>query len=194
MGIADNENTVSDLIHQVEVTAEALNAASAQVVADQEGLESAQGAESAAELALSEAEAAESSAQSARNEAQGVFDGEIETLSNEQQVLREVIALLETLIPSGGSGWSEFSRDVACEGNGAGRDSACDVANGGGIECCQASALANGFQFVVWWADQCYATTTCDDPYNLVDTVNYHHDGSSLVSVTRRSSAHNAGD
>merc|ERR1719189_3245904 len=30
--IADNENTVSDLIHQVEVSAEALNAASAQVV------------------------------------------------------------------------------------------------------------------------------------------------------------------
>jgi len=192
--IADNENTVADLIHQVETTQEALNAASAQVVTDQEGLESAQGDESAAELALSEAQAAEASAQSARNEAQGVFDGEIDTLSNEQQVLREVIALLESLIPSGGSGWSEFSRDVACEGNGAGRDSACDVANGGGIECCQASALANGFQFVVWWADQCYATTTCDNPYNLVNTVNYHHSGSSLVSVTRRSSAHNAGD
>merc|ERR1712024_393226 len=177
--------------HQVEVTAEALNAASAQVVADQEGLVSAQGAESAAESALSEAEAAESSAQSARNEAQGVFDGEIETLSNEQQVIREVIALLQTLIPSGG--WSEFSRDVACEGNGSGRDSACDVANGGGIECCQASALANGFQFVVWWNDQCYATTTCDDPYNLVDTVNYHNEGASLISVTQRSSAPNAG-
>merc|ERR1712113_893354 len=109
----------------------------------QEALVSAQGDESAAEAALSEAEAAEASAQSARNEAQGVFDGEIDTLSNEQQVLREVIALLESLIPSGGSGWSEFSRDVACEGNGAGRDSACDVANGGGLECCQASALAN---------------------------------------------------
>merc|ERR1711974_375472 len=110
------------------------------------------------------------SAQSARNEAQGVFDGEIETLSNEQQVLREVIALLETLIPSGG--WSEFSRDVACEGNGAGRDSACDVANGGGIERCQASAEANGFQFVVWWSDQCYASTSWGGPYNLVLTVN----------------------
>merc|ERR1719220_1648875 len=189
--IADNENTVSDLIHQVEVTAEALNAASAQVVADQEGLVSAQGAESAAELALSEAEAAESSAQSARNEAQGVFDGEIETLSNEQQVLREVIAMLETLIPSGG--WSEFSRDVACEGNGSGRDSACDVANGGGLECCQGSAEERGFQYVVWWNDQCYATTTCDDPYNLVDTVNYHNEGASLISVTQRSSAPNAG-
>merc|ERR1712083_278084 len=192
--IADNENTVSDLIHQVEVTTEALNAASAQVVADQEVLESAQEDESSAEAQVVEAEGAESSALTARNEAQGVFDGEIETLSNEQQVLREVIALLETLIPSGGYVWSEFSRDVACEGNGAGRDSACDVANGGGIECCQASALANGFQFVVWWADQCYATTTCDDPYNLVDTVNYHHSGSSLVSVTRRSSAQDAGD
>merc|ERR1712038_1367279 len=140
-----------------------------------------------------DAQDAVTAAQNAKAEAQGVYDGEIDTLNNEQQVLRDVIALLEGLLPSGGSGWSEYATDVACEGNGQGRDTACDVANGGGIECCQESALARGFQFVVWWSDQCYATTTCDDPYNLVDTVNYHHDGSSLISVTKVSSSPDAG-
>merc|ERR1712228_230230 len=121
-----------------------------------------------------------------------IHDDEVDGLNGEVQVLRDVVAMLQTLLPSG-SGWSEFSRDVACEGNGAGRDSACDVANGGGLECCQGSAEERGFQYVVWWNDQCYATTTCDDPYNLVDTVNYHNEGASLISVTQRSSAPNAG-
>jgi len=140
-----------------------------------------------------DAQDAVTAAQNAKAEAQGVYDGEIDSLNNEQQVLREVIALLEGLLPSGGSGWSEYATDVACEGNGQGRDTACDVANGGGIECCQESALARGFQFVVWWSDQCYATTQCDHPYQLVDTVNYYHDGSSLVSVTEQSSSPDAG-
>jgi len=140
-----------------------------------------------------DAQDAVTAAQNAKAEAQGVYDGEIDSLNNEQQVLREVIALLEGLLPSGGSGWSEYATDVACEGNGQGRDTACDVANGGGIECCQESALARGFQFVVWWSDQCYATTQCNHPYQLVDTVNYYHDGSSLVSVTEQSSSPDAG-
>merc|ERR1712141_84035 len=96
--IADNENTVSDILQRVDDTAQALNAASAQVVADENALGSAQGDEASAELALSEAETAEASAQTAKAEAQGVYDGEIDTLNNEQQVLREVIALLESLL------------------------------------------------------------------------------------------------
>merc|ERR1712083_923005 len=97
--IAANENTVSDILQRVDDTAQALNAASAQVVADEDALGSAQGDESRAELALSEAETAEASAETAKTEAQGVYDGEIDTLNNEQQVLREVIAMLESLMP-----------------------------------------------------------------------------------------------
>merc|ERR1712228_431361 len=101
--IADNENTVSAILQHVDDTAQALNAASAQVVADEDALGSAQGDESSAELALSEAETAEASAETAKTEAQGVYDGEIDTLNNEQQVLREVIAMLESLMPVPGS-------------------------------------------------------------------------------------------
>merc|ERR1712141_521254 len=103
--IADNENTVSAILQHVDDTAQALNAASAQVVADEDALGSAQGDESSAELALSEAETAET-------EAQGVYDGEIDTLNNEQQVLREVIALLESLLS--GENCEELS-DISSE-------------------------------------------------------------------------------
>jgi len=71
-------------------------------------------------------------------------------------------------------GWSVFSQDEACEDNGEGRAPECDVANGGGIECCKKKALENGFTYVVWWENKCYATDTCASPYELVDTVNYH--------------------
>lgn len=71
-------------------------------------------------------------------------------------------------------GWSVFSQDEACENNGRGRATECDVANGGGIECCKEKALENGFTYVVWWENMCYATDTCASPYQLVDTVNYH--------------------
>merc|ERR1711997_582087 len=145
------------------------------------------------EVTLASSEGVRDEAQVAHDTAVQIHDDEVDGLNGEIQVLRDVVAMLQTLLPSGGSGWSEFSRDVACEGNGAGRDSACDVANGGGIECCQGSAEERGFQYVVWWNGQCYATTTCDDPYNLVDTVNYHNEGASLISVTQRSSAPNAG-
>merc|ERR1712113_849252 len=100
MGIADNENTVSAILQHVDDTAQALNDASAQVVADEAALGSAQGDEASAELALSEAETAAASAETAKTEAQGVYDGEIDTLNNEQQVLREVIAMLESLMPA----------------------------------------------------------------------------------------------
>merc|ERR1719479_764577 len=134
------------------------------------------------------------------DEALQIRDDQVDGLNGEVQVLRDVVAMLKTLLPSGGSGWSEFSRDVACEGNGAGRDTACDVSNGGGVECCQESALARGFKYVVWWQDMCYATETCDDPYNLVNTVNYHYDGSAFVekkhnflSVKSSPAGHTAG-
>merc|ERR1712141_96852 len=110
--IADNENTVSDILQRVDDTAQALNAASAQVVADEDALGSAQGDEASAELALSEAETAEASAETAKTEAQGVYDGEIDTLNNEQQVLREVIALLESLLS--GENCEELS-DISSE-------------------------------------------------------------------------------
>merc|ERR1711994_481449 len=158
----------------------------------QSNLANAVSARETSENVLATSEGVRDEAQIAHDTAVQIHDDQVGGLNGEVQVLRDVVAMLQTLLPSG-SGWSEFSRDVACEGNGAGRDSACDVANGGGIECCQGSAEERGFQFVVWWADQCYATTTCDNPYNLVNTVNYHHSGSSLVSVTRRSSSPDAG-
>merc|ERR1712083_721340 len=109
--IAANENTVSDILQRVDDTAQALNAASAQVVADEDALGSAQGDEASAELALSEAETAEASAETAKTEAQGVYDGEIDTLNSEQQVLREVIAMLESLLSGSDPGSEEGLSD-----------------------------------------------------------------------------------
>jgi len=116
--IADNENTVSAILQHVDDTAQALNDASAQVVADEDALGSAQGDEASAELALSEAETAEASAETAKTEAQGVYDGEIDTLNNEQQVLREVIALLESLLSGSSAACSDPAHYIAGDGSG----------------------------------------------------------------------------
>merc|ERR1712024_379483 len=116
--IADNENTVSAILQHVDDTAQALNDASAQVVADEDALGSAQGDEASAELALSEAETAEASAETAKAEAQGVYDGEIDTLNNEQQVLREVIALLESLLSGSSADCSDPANYVEGDGSG----------------------------------------------------------------------------
>merc|ERR1712024_152479 len=116
--IADNENTVSAILQHVDDTAQALNDASAQVVADEDALGSAQGDEASAELALSEAETAEASAETAKNEAQGVYDGEIDTLSNEQQVLREVIAMLESLLSGSSAACLDPAQYIAGDGSG----------------------------------------------------------------------------
>merc|ERR1712083_112517 len=95
---ATNEAAVSDILQKFDDTEQALGVASAQVVADEEALAIAQSDEASAELALTEAETSESSAQNAETEAQDVYDGEIDTLNNEQQVLRDVIGLLENLV------------------------------------------------------------------------------------------------
>merc|ERR1739844_661155 len=89
---ATNEAAVSDILQKFDDTEQALGVASAQVVADEEALATAQSDEASAELALTEAETAESSAQNAKTEAQDVYNGEIDTLNNEQKVLRDVIA------------------------------------------------------------------------------------------------------
>merc|ERR1711997_959569 len=86
------------------------------------------------EATLASSEGVRDEAQVAHDTALQLHADEVDCLNGEVQVLRDVVAMLQTLLPSG-SRWSEFSRDVACEGNGAGRDSACDVVNGGGLEC-----------------------------------------------------------
>jgi len=191
--LEQSEARQATLEQELQQASDNLGQASNGLLDAQGNLASAVTARETAENNLATSQGIREEKQTDHDEAVQIRDDQVDGLNGEVQVLRDVVAMLKTLLPSGGSGWSEFSRDVACEGNGAGRDSACDVANGGGIECCQESALARGFQFVVWWENMCYATTTCDDPYNLVDTVNYHHDGSSLISVTKVSSSPDAG-
>jgi len=191
--LEQSEARQATLEQELQQASDNLGQASNGLLDAQGNLASAVTARETAENNLATSQGIREEKQTDHDEAVHIRDDQVNDLNGEVQVLRDVVAMLKTLLPSGGSGWSEFSRDVACEGNGAGRDSACDVANGGGIECCQESALARGFQFVVWWENMCYATTTCDDPYNLVDTVNYHHDGSSLISVTKVSSSPDAG-
>merc|ERR1712228_480062 len=191
--LEESESRQATLEQELQQASDNLGQASNDLLDAQGNLASAVTARETAENNLATSQGIREEKQTDHDVAVHIRDDEVNDLNGEVQVLRNVVAMLKTLLPSGGSGWSEFSRDVACEGNGAGRDTACDVANGGGIECCQESALARGFQFVVWWENMCYATTTCDDPYNLVDTVNYHHDGSSLISVTKVSSSPDAG-
>merc|ERR1711994_60743 len=191
--LEESESRQATLEQELQQASDNLGQASNDLLDAQGNLASAVTARETAENNLATSQGIREEKQRDHDEAVHIRDDQVNDLNGEVQVLRDVVAMLKTLLPSGGSGWSEFSKDVACEGNGAGRDSACDVANGGGIECCQESALARGFQFVVWWENMCYATTTCDDPYNLVDTVNYHHDGSPLISVTKVSSSPDAG-
>merc|ERR1712038_1637495 len=191
--LEESEARQATLEQELQQASDNLGQASNDLLDAQGNLASAVTARETAENNLATSQGIREEKQTDHDEAVHIRDDQVNDLNGEVQVLRDVVAMLKTLLPSGGSGWSEFSKDVACEGNGAARDSACDVANGGGIECCQESALARGFQFVVWWENMCYATTTCDDPYNLVDTVNYHHDGSSLISVTKVSSSPDAG-
>merc|ERR1712024_28188 len=61
---------------------------------------------------------AEASAETARNEAQGVYDGEIDTLHGEQQVLREVIAMLESLLSGSSAACSDPAQYIAGDGSG----------------------------------------------------------------------------
>jgi len=173
------------LENELQQASDNLGQASNDLVNAQDNVAAAVAARETAESNLGTSKETREEKQREHDAATQVRDDQVDGLNEENKVIDQVIEMLRTLLPSGpdepANAWSEYSRDVACEGNGAGRDTACDVSNGGGVECCQESALARGFKYVVWWEDMCYATETCDDPYNLVDTVNYHYDGSAFV-------------
>merc|ERR1719510_1791284 len=156
--LEESEGRQATIEQELQQASDNLGEASNNLLDAQGNLANAVTARETCEVTLASSEGVRDEAQVAHDTAVQIHDDEVDGLNGEVQVLRDVVAMLQTLLPSG-SGWSEFSRDVACEGNGAGRDSACDVANGGGLECCQGSAEERGFQFVVWWNDQCYATT-----------------------------------
>lgn len=194
---AVSESREQTLINDLSAAEAALSEASNDVI-DAEGVVSAADtARYLADASLTTKQANRTSKLAAFNEAQRIHDDEINDLNDEQAVLNDVIIMLKELIGSQNSdsddnsddGWSEFSQDEACENNGQGRAHECDISNGGGIECCKTKALENGWTYVVWWANQCYATDTCVSPYQLVDTVNYHYNDPNHDFIARPNKA-----
>jgi len=190
-----SENREQTLIDNLSAAEAALDQASGDVISAEGNLTLAENVRDLADANLTTKQGIRANKLSAFNAAQKIHDDEINDLNDEQAVLHDVIVMLKDLIDSQDidsqdidsqdDGWSVFSEDEACENNGKGRASECDVANGGGVECCQEKALENGLSYVVWWANKCYATDTCSSPYRLVDTVNYHFNNPNNAFIAR---------
>jgi len=70
---------------------------------------------------------------------------------------------------TGASGNCIYSTNEACEGNAVGRYPAAD----GDLDACIRYQQDNGRSFAVYWANKCYGSRTCNNPYSLSGTVNY---------------------
>jgi len=56
---------------------------------------------------------------------------------------------------------TEFKRNIACGGNGSGRDSDCDATKGGGLDCCRQSVKDKDLKYMIWYGQQCWGSADC---------------------------------
>merc|ERR1711997_1135464 len=114
--LEESESRQATLEQELQQASDNLGQASNDLLDAQGNLASAVTARETAENNLATSQGIHDEKQTDHDEAVHIRDDQVNDLNGEVQILRNVVAMLKTLLPSGGSGWSEFSRDVACEG------------------------------------------------------------------------------